>query len=99
MRNGIKEALLRVTGIMVPTETERSQEVNGHDKACEIFHHVVFPSAAQLYYVFETGWTHQEKRRRRGRGSGSVGPWRFTRGWRLLISRQSEDKRLQEGVR
>ena len=63
MHNGIKKAPLRVTEIVVPTETERSQEVNGHDKACEIFHHGVHPADAQLYHTFETGWAEQEKER------------------------------------
>ena len=79
MHNAIKEALLRVTEIVNHTETERSQEVHGHDKACEKFHFGALPSAAQSYHAFETGGKDQQKRRRRGRGSGSVGPWRFTR--------------------
>ncbi len=73
MHNGIKKAPIRVTEIVVPTESERSQEVNGHDKACEIFHHGVHPADAQLFYTFETGWTDQEKRRRRGRAQVRLG--------------------------
>ena len=55
MHNAIKEALLRVTEIVNHTETERSQEVHGHDKACEKFHFGALPSAAQSYHAFETG--------------------------------------------
>ncbi len=61
MHNGIKKAPLRVTEIVVPTESERSQEVNGPDNACEIFHHGVHPADAQLFYTFEPGWADQEK--------------------------------------
>jgi hypothetical protein len=38
MCKGIKEALLRVNEIVVQAETGCSQEVHGHDKACEKFH-------------------------------------------------------------
>ena len=38
MRTGIKEALLRVTGIVVQAESEHADQVHSHDKACEKFH-------------------------------------------------------------
>jgi hypothetical protein len=46
MRKGIKEALIRVTEIVAHAETECSQEVHGHDKACEKFHYRALPSDA-----------------------------------------------------
>ena len=66
MRNGIKEALLRVTVIVDHAETGCSQEVYGHDRAGEKFHLGALPSAAQLYHAFETRWTDQENARRSG---------------------------------
>ncbi len=42
------------------TETERSQEVRGHDKACEKFH-LGPPVAVQSYHALETRSTDQEK--------------------------------------
>ncbi len=66
MRKGIKEALLRVTEIVIHAETGCSQEVHGHDKACEKSHFGALPSAIQSYHAFETGSTDQENARRSG---------------------------------
>ncbi len=45
---------------MINTETERSQKVPGHDKACEKFH-LGLPSAVQSYHTLETRSTGHEK--------------------------------------
>ncbi len=43
-----------MTEIVIRTETERSQEVHGHDKGREKFHFGGLPLDAQLYHGFET---------------------------------------------
>ncbi len=57
---------------MITTEHECSQEVRGHDKACEKFH-LGPPVAVQSYHALETRSTGQEKAPPERRAAAALG--------------------------
>ncbi len=90
MRKSIKEALLRVTEIVVHAETDCSQEVHARDKAYEKFHPWASPRLLDYTTPLKRGGRTKKKPRRRGAPLPLLVPCFFARTRPLLWRTTSE---------